>query len=177
MSHRYNKIHCRGTVGRQQGVVLIMALLFALAVVILGGSAVRTIVLAEIKAGNIRNQNMSFNAAEATMISAEQHLKDTPSLSHGTTGKGDYGQADLDQLPNNVDRWQSSAWKDFKWTVASNATAVTVKVNGVEKTGYYVIEWLPVTPAPNVTEAYRITVYAQGGNSAADSILQSTYTR
>jgi type IV pilus assembly protein PilX len=156
---------------RQQGVVLILALLFALAILILGGSAVRTVVMAEKKGGNLRNQSMSFEAAEAALLAAESHLKDTSPLVHEAATPGDY-PAGVTPLGANVDGGLAASWSGFGW--AANATTVAVTVNGVNKNAYYVIETLG---APAGTEAFRVTAYAQGGSSEAASLLQSTYTR
>jgi type IV pilus assembly protein PilX len=158
---------------RQQGVVLILALLFALAILILGGSAVRTVVMAEKQGGNLRNQSMSFEAAEAAMLAAESHLSNTSPLDHAAA-PGDYGPGEF-PLGAKVDGGLTASWSGFDW--AANATAVVVTVNGVNKpaSAYYVIETL-VAPAPNI-EAFRVTAYAQGGSSEAASLLQSTYTR
>jgi type IV pilus assembly protein PilX len=157
-------------------VVLILALLFALAILILGGSAVRTVVLAEKKGGNLRNQSMSFEAAEAAMLAAENHLKLTSPLDHNTV-PGDYGTGDTPPLGANVDGGLTESWSGFDWTDATKVSAVTVTVNGVSRTAYYVIETLGTPPAGTVTEAYRVTAYAQGGSSEAATLLQSTYTR
>jgi type IV pilus assembly protein PilX len=162
---------------RQQGVVLILALLFALAILILGGSAVRTVVMAEKKGGNLRNQSMSFEAAEAALLAAESHLKMTAFLNHAAT-PGDYGIG-ASPLAAGVDGGLAASWSGFDWaaTAPANATAVTVTVNGVDKKAYYVIETLVPPVGGGVTEAFRVTAYAQGGSGDATSLLQSTYTR
>lgn len=157
---------------RQQGVVLILALLFALAILILGGSAVRTVVMAEKKGGNMRNQSMSFEAAEAALLAAESHLKSTPTLGNNEENLGDYGTADPAPLGAGVDGGLTASWSGFAWTTKASSVAVTV--NGVNKNAYYVIETLG---APVGTEAFRVTAYAQGGSGEAASLLQSTYTR
>jgi type IV pilus assembly protein PilX len=170
-----------GTARRQKGVVLILALLFALAILILGGSAVRTVVQAEKMGGNLRNQSMSFEAAEAAVLAAEGHLNVTPALSHGAVGTGGTGTGDYEagNIPTgtSTDPGTTAAWSSFTWN-STNATAVTVTVNGVSRTAYYVIEALPApTSGHSVTEAYRVTAYAQGGSSEAATLLQTTYTR
>jgi type IV pilus assembly protein PilX len=160
-------------------VVLILALLFALAILILGGSAVRTVVVAEKKGGNLRNQSMSFEAAEAAMLAAESHLKITSPLVHGAAAPGDYGTSDTPPLGASVDGGLTGSWSGFDWTDATKVSSVSVTVNGVTKTAYYVIETLgsPAAGTVTVTEAYRVTAYAQGGSSEAASLLQATYTR
>lgn len=162
---------------RQQGVVLILALLFTLAILILGGSAVRTVVLAEKKGGHLRNQSMSFEAAEAALLAAEAHLKATWPLVHDAANPGDYGPSDAAPLGAGVDGGVAASWQGFEWK--DKATAVKVTINGVgDRPAYYVIETLG-TPAAGstVSEAYRVTAYAQGGSSEAATLLQSNYTR
>jgi type IV pilus assembly protein PilX len=160
---------------RQKGVVLILALLFALAILILGGSAVRTVVMAEKKGGNMRNQNMSFEASEAAMLAAEGYLRVTSPLANSAANPGVYGPGDAPPLGVGVDGGQTASWNGFDW--ATKASHVAVTVNGVSKAAYYVIETLGSPAAGTVNEAYRVTAYATGGSSEAASLLQSTYTR
>lgn len=169
---------------RQKGVVLILALLFALAILILGGSAVRTVLMAEKMGGNMRNQSLSFQAAEAAILAAEAHLSTTLALSRtvgsGTgTGAGDYGTSAITSTSSTSDTGSAAFWGGFTWN-KTNATAVSVSVNGVDRTAYYVIEALG-TPAlvngSTATEAYRVTAYAEGGSAEAATLLQTTYTR
>ena len=171
---------------RQKGVGLILALLFALAILILGGSAVRTVLMAEKMGGNMRNQSLSFQAAEAAILAAEAHLSTTMALNRtvgsGTgTGAGDYGTSAITSTStsSNSDTGSAAFWAGFTWS-KTNATAVSVSVNGVDRTAYYVIEALG-TPAlvngSTATEAYRVTAYAEGGSAEAATLLQTTYTR
>jgi type IV pilus assembly protein PilX len=157
----------------ENGAVLIPAMVFMALLLILGVSAVSTTVLEEKMSGNLRNKNLSFQAAEAALAAAESYLAQNPALDD--TG-GHYPLNGVRQQAG--DPGSRVYWTDtFIWE-DTNATSITVA--GVSAKAYYVIEALP--PPANQggngpTEAYRITARASGGTSEAVTLLQATYTR
>lgn len=60
---------------RQQGAVLLVALIMLLLLTILGAAAMRDTNLQERMAGNMRDHNLAFQAAEAALRFAEQEVK------------------------------------------------------------------------------------------------------
>jgi len=164
----------------QTGLIMVVAMLFALLILVLGVSTAATTIFSEKMAGNQRNHSLAFEAAQAAILQAEAHLNATGVLIHGAapggTGTGDYAYSDT-SLPHG-DPGISCYLSSFNWS--ANATSVTVTINGVAKTAYYVIETttasLP-TNTQNATNGYRITGYATGGSSDASALVQTTYIR
>lgn len=60
---------------KQQGAVLLVALIMLLLLTILGAAAMRDTNLQERMAGNMRDHNLAFQAAEAALRFAEQEVK------------------------------------------------------------------------------------------------------
>jgi type IV pilus assembly protein PilX len=158
----------------QHGAVLILALIFMVLLMILATGAVNTVVLEERMAGNMRDKNLSLQAAEATLAMAEKYLAATPSLDDSG---GNYPLTSTRKPLGDPGR--SAYWTTFSWN-AKTATEATVALSGVATTTHYLIEQLP-PPADafseGPTEAYRITVRAVGGSASALTMLQAIYTR
>ena len=88
---------------RQQGAILIIALLFLVLLTIIGVSSISGVALEEKMAGNLREQNVAFQAAESALRDAEIDLETgiggtcvpsvsvaaNPSLSQGCLGNRD----------------------------------------------------------------------------------------
>jgi type IV pilus assembly protein PilX len=62
---------------RQSGAALIVALIFLLVMALLGTQSMRTSTMQERMAGNMRDWNLGFQAAEAALRDAESFLVDT----------------------------------------------------------------------------------------------------
>jgi type IV pilus assembly protein PilX len=93
----------------QSGSVLIISLIVMLVLTILGVSGMKSAVLEEKMAGNVRDTQLAFQAAEATLREAEKYIDDNiVSVTNFDTDGGD-GLYDKSQhkLWNNID-WDSS---------------------------------------------------------------------
>ncbi len=66
--------------GRQLGGALVIALIFLLLMTLLGTSSMRTATMQERMAGNTRDYNLGFQAAEAALRDAENYLRTTAVL-------------------------------------------------------------------------------------------------
>jgi type IV pilus assembly protein PilX len=159
----------------QHGAVLIMALIFMVLLMILGAGAVDTVVLEERMAGNMRDKNLSFQAAEAALAAAERYLVATTTLPDSggnyplTSGRKPDGD------PGRTAYWTGTG--GFSWD-STHATPTAVALAGVPASAYYVIEELPPpTIGDSDSPVYRITVRATGGTAAALTMLQATYAR
>ncbi len=65
----------------QQGIALVVGLIFLLLMTLIGVTAIQTTSLDERMAGNVRDRNLAFQAAEAALRDAEQDIRgigDTP---------------------------------------------------------------------------------------------------
>jgi len=159
-----------------------MAMIFIVLLLILGGNAVKTVVLEERMSGNMRDENLSFQAAEAALAAAENYLGKTAQSDLPDT-HGVYpliNGAPNTRLPAG-DPGSRAYWTDNWGAIAS--TQISVPLQGVNMNAYYVIEQLqqPISigdpSAVPIVEAYRITARATGGTNNAVTLLQTTYTR
>jgi type IV pilus assembly protein PilX len=134
----------------------------------------RTTTLQERMAGNLRDSNLAFQAAESGLREAEQFLQ-------AATLPGFNGIGGLLQRQDQAG--QPAFWKTFDW---SGNSLDAPAVDGVAAVPQYVIEELPPVPAegdsvrfgalPDIN-FYRVTSRAVGGTTDAVSVLQITYRR
>ncbi|MBN1238036.1 MAG: hypothetical protein JXB36_06015 [Gammaproteobacteria bacterium] len=161
---------------RQRGAALMVSLVLLLIMTLLGVTSMRTTTLQERMAGNLRDNNLAFQAAEAALREGEDVLEaatvppfnDANGLLQMRSGAG-----------------QPSFWNAFDWA-ADGRQATAPNPSIVAAAPRYVIEELPPLPAegdslrfgalPDVG-FYRITARGVGGTADAVSILQTTYRR
>ncbi len=176
------------TLRTQQGVALIMALVFLVLLTILGLTALNTTSLEEKMAGNVKDKNAAFQAAEAGISGAESWL---------------YNKIDRPQ-PNSsagvylYDSTAASApWETVNWSSTSNLVVYPnnpdqtvsgglTKVNTqpkyiVEDMGDYTFSGdslnIPASYKGKGKTILRITAQGTGGTDAAVAMIQVTYGR
>lgn len=183
---------------RQNGTVLIVALLFTVILTLLGVSAMTTTTLEEKMSGNIRDSNLAFQAAEAALRDAEQDIEGlgtgtprSPVLS-GATGFGDAsatpGTCSTTGLclPTIVTCAASttptaaaflnnlSAAPSVQYGAYTAATAIA----GVASPPRYIIEAVRVCLDPSkVQYDYRVTARGVGANAVTVVLLQQIYRK
>lgn len=163
---------------QQSGIALPMVLIFLVVMMLIGAVAIRNVTLNEKMAGNTRNQQAAFQAAERALRYCEAGTQNskigTKSLSSMLTTPGT----------------TSNAW-DNATTWASGATKTAVLPAVTLGTG---ITWIGAPPAPQcivedvtstiglgptqtkrdlTTKVYRITARGVDGTSNAVVLLQS----
>ena len=173
---------------RQQGVALIMALVFLVILTIMGLAAMGTTSLEEKMAGNAKDRNLAFQAAETGLLAGENWInaqinKPTfPAMSAGL------------YLPSaTATPW----WDSLNWSSTSNlvvypntptatASGGLTKINTQPK---YIIEDLGEVPEKGGSKVLptnykgkgntivRTTARGTGGTDAAQAMVQSTYSR
>lgn len=166
---------------RQQGVALIMALVFLVILTIMGLAAMGTTSLEEKMAGNAKDRNLAFQAAETGLLAGENWInaqinKPTfPAVSAGL------------YLPSaTATPW----WDSLNWSGTSNLVVYSggglTKVNTQPK---YIIEDLGEVPEKGGSKVLptnykgkgntivRTTARGTGGTDAAQAMVQSTYSR
>lgn len=161
-------------VSNQRGAALIVALIFLLVLTLLGVGAMRSTNLQERMAGNLRDSNLAFQAAESALRDGEQLLQQATIPVFGGTGG---------LLQRQDAAGEAAFWKTYDWA-GNSRTAPAVA--GVAAAPQYVIEELPPVPQtggsvrfgalPEVS-FYRVTARAVGGTTDAVSVLQITYRR
>ncbi|HMB74618.1 MAG TPA: PilX N-terminal domain-containing pilus assembly protein [Gammaproteobacteria bacterium] len=159
---------------RERGAALIIALVFLIVLTMLGVSSMRTTTLQQRMAGNQRDSNLAFQAAEAGLREAEQFLRQA-ALPRFVGNDGLLQRQDNGGL--------ASFWRTYDWDTGSVTAAA---VPGVAEPPRYVIEELPPVQAKGDSlrfgampepEFYRVTSRAVGGSTDTVSILQVTYRR
>lgn len=160
---------------RQRGAALIVGLVLLLVMTVLGVASMRGTTLQERMAGNLRDANLAFQAAEAALRDAEEFLDDDPVPVFAGVGGLLY--------PPEEQAGQVDYWNDYDWSGNSRDAAA---LQGVAAAPQYVIEELPSVPCEgcslrggpsNNVSVYRITARAVGGTDDAVSILQSIHLK
>lgn len=165
--------------GKQQGVVLITGLIFMVILTLLAVGAMRMTTLEEKMAGNTRNRDLAFQAAEAGIRLAETFLA-TSNAGAGLPAfdgsvPGYYGQ-------NLVTGNSDTFWTNYNWGAGSVLTANGLK--NVAQQPRYVIEKLNLPVPGGTTEydpgnpessIYRVTARGVGGDADTAVILQSNF--
>lgn len=160
----------------QSGVVLIISLIMLLLLTLIGTTGMQSTSLEEKMAGNIRDKNLAFQAAESALKAAESSLI-SPAVLPTFTDAGTGGfYKDTSTIPTD-----SAILADSFWTTNPVArSSVSTLGNGIT-TPVYIIQQLPAAcfgtcPPDPTTTPYKITVRATGGTTNAVVILQSIYS-
>lgn len=163
----------------QSGVVLVIGLIMLLLLTIISTTAMRTTSLEERMAGNLRNYNLAFQAAESTLREAEAYINSdaTPSpfnplrlFGVNAPFRNGADQACTDGLCN-----ENYVVTDDISTVTGTLSA-TAGITAPEPR--YIIELLRVDPSPDSSRVYatfRITSRAISADASSVVQLQSTY--
>lgn len=160
-----------------QGSVLIVSMLILLVLTLIGVTAMGTSALEEKMAGNSRDQNQAFQAAEITLRDAEKFLDGVVSIAGFNGTNGQYAAG------SNPDIFDSATWSSTKSKVYSGT------LSGVNTLPRYIVE---VVNSAGQTSAmtetaygessgegtitnFRITARGTGGTDSAVVLLQSFY--
>jgi len=178
---------------RQRGVALVLALVFLVLLTIIGITALNTTSLEEKMAGNVKDRNLAFQAAESGLIAAEYWLYTQigkPVFPNISAGLYSPVTSDTDATPNwevtNI--WSGSNVVTYPCTpgTTSGCGDDLGKINTQPK---YIIEDLGETAESSGsltmssgykgkgTTVLRITARGTGGTNAAVVMVQSTYAR
>lgn len=164
---------------QQAGSTLGIALIFLLLLTLIGTAAIQGSSLQERMAGNLRDRDLAFQAAEAALREGERFLQN-PVLPPFNSPQ--------DGLVQPLDGALSNAmWSEVHDWDAVSATYSGDLDNDIDTPPRYVIEELPLTQDPQGTLAadeplpeiqrYRLTARAVGGTDSAVVILQTTVRR
>ena len=186
MKKNHNKL-----MNKQKGSVLIISLIILVAMTLIGITAMRTSVMQEKMAGNMRNKELALQAAEATLREAEQYIQDNviSTIAFDTDGSdGLYNYSLADDSTRNDRIWETIIdWDSDAETLEYTAFST---IYNISKAPRYVIQHMASTGSENDkinmdnmgqgtgggnVEAFLITVRATGGNNDSAVILQSTW--
>ncbi len=177
------KITSRSIRKNQKGAVLAISLIILLLMTIIGVSAMRSTTLQEKMAGNLRDYNVAFQAAEAALRDAEKYLFATSTLPDFTSAclNGFCSPAAASGTP----RWQMknasnvSYWNDTAKIRSYGTDTSATNLPQVSNQPRYMLEEIVVSPldvgsSDPPTTRYRIT--AQGYGAAATTESDGTTT-
>lgn len=162
---------------RQDGVTLLVALIFLLALSMLGIWGASNNALQERMSGNTRNRDLAFEAAEAALYDAENTVDEWhEGPFNGTDGlftlNAVTGEVDAKQA-NDYEFWRDTAhWNSYRFVPVGT-------LNQVAEPPRYLVEFMDSeTGDKTITETFRVTARGVGADSNAVVILQSiiTYT-
>ena len=172
----------------QAGAVLVVGLFVLLILSIIGVFATQSSELQEKMAGNVRNRNLAFQAAESALVAGETYLAKTSAPVFNCTN-GLYKPRDIncDGALETVEVWDdSSVWgtegKSVKFD--TDGVASNIDLVGLVASPRYIIEEIDTVCATNVTpcpvadqkKTYRVTARAVGTSTDAVVMLQSVFS-
>jgi type IV pilus assembly protein PilX len=191
--NKHSRSSCQGK--RQQGVALIMAMVFLMILTIIGVTVMSTTSLQEKMAGNVQDKNVAFQAAETALTVAENAINASPPATgaFGTT-PGYLQPAAAGATPV----WNDGSLVDWTDTSKCNSAGGTLCVSTMDpglvaEQPRYIVENLqtiatssgnslvqgfapPPTNSGRIT-MYRITAYGVGRTTNAVAMVQSVYRK
>ncbi|WKJ89761.1 PilX N-terminal domain-containing pilus assembly protein [Methylomonas montana] len=169
------------TPNRQAGVVLAVSLIMLLLLTLIGVTGARVTGLDEKMAGNMRDRNLAFQAAESALNAGETAAAATtisacPANPANPTGFYQSRDANCDGVPETTPIWNSVNWNTQ--SVLYSGTLADISTNPryiVEDMGLTCVS--PTTPCPAADQRrnFRITARATGGTADSVVMLQSIY--
>jgi type IV pilus assembly protein PilX len=163
---------------RQRGAVLVIGLLLLVVMTVLSTSAMQSTILQERMAGNDRDRNLAFQAAEAALRDAEQYIQSdaAPFAPFQPTSFNGSGLYDARANPGAFSRINDLT--DPTMTRAFGADTGAAVLPEVAAQPRYLIELLAASCAgSNQSALFRVTVRARGANDNTSVTLQSRYRR
>lgn len=188
---------------QQSGVVLVISLIMLLLLTLIGLSGMQSTILEEKMAGNMRDRNRAFQAAEAALKDGERHII-AGGISGFTGFSADCGAATADTTDNglcqngvsgavveyNPPVWENPNVWDTNRSVEYGSRTGARNIDDSNNDGVidispalsaqprYIIE--AVLPRPGIkcdgtNPCYRVTARAQGVNANTVVVLQTIY--
>jgi type IV pilus assembly protein PilX len=162
---------------KQQGVILIICLVMLLLLTLIAVSGMQTTTLEEKMAGNKRNRNLAFQAAESALREAEQWIQGADTaLNPLKLSNGPFQGADCSNglCPTTSPAiWEAA---DFNWNLKGRSYAGVLQA--IPQQPRYVIELLEQkvnVDSNRMTALFRITAMAWGSDPNVVVQLQSLY--
>jgi len=162
---------------RQRGVVLFVVLVMMLLLTIIGVTAMNNVTMEERMAGNLRDSDLAFQAAEAVLRNGENWL--SPLITPPGSCTTDpcvtvWNAGTLSGLAGQDDTW---------WN--TNGRVGAGDISGLYAPPRYILEelaWVRDSLVVGHTgttgsDYYKVTARAVGGSQSAISILQTTFVK
>lgn len=162
---------------RQSGAILVIALIMLLAMTLIGVTGLSSTTMQERMAGNLREMDIAFQAAEAAVREGETFLESATLPDFD--GAGGLYQPAVSGTPQ--------VWEAISWTDTGASREYTGAIADLAAQPRYIIEELAPVPAPGgslsadapapETGMYRVTARAVGRSDSTVVMLQTTYKR
>lgn len=157
---------------QQSGVVLVISLIILLLLTILGVTAMQVNGLEEKMAGNSRDQNIAFQAAESALVEAEKFILNNPT-DEVITYNGDNGLLGMsNDEPTNY--FDLAVWGESQIGTNPNTNSFELA-----EPPQYIIKKisliLPGTPGGETKTYFKITARAVGRSAGTQVILQEYF--
>lgn len=167
----------------QKGAVLAIGLVMLLLLTLIGISGTQSTGLEERMAGNEQDENLAFQAAEATIKAAEQQLEWAAGqgivINYTEEGINGYYTVSSPALVSLSVTQTAAFWENNPSITYSDGTLVDVNLDNPPK---YFIQFLGQHISPNTTQnnnnntcVYRIMAYARGRSTSSLAIVESIY--
>jgi type IV pilus assembly protein PilX len=162
----------------QRGATLMISLMILLVMTLIGITSMGTSNLEEKMAGNDRDQNISFQAAEAALRQAEDYVNNdiVSTAAFDGTNTGLYTQ------DSNPDIFDAATW--------ANAITYVGTVNYANSAPQYIVEIISTIGEDDINAhgygessgsgtitAFRVTARGTGGTDGSVTLLQSNFGR
>lgn len=172
----------------EKGAVLVVGLIMVLLISIIGVSAIRGSNLQESMAGNMRERNLAFQAAESALRIGEGIVSDQVSRPLITNTQGLYGDTYRDPASSIL------TFSNADWLNSAKVRATALELDYVTREPTYVVEQLDpdigigaamegsaidlegMQNTGDITP-YRITARGFGGSVDSIKTLQTSYNR
>ena len=162
----------------QSGAVLIISLIMLLLLTLIATTGMQTSSLEEKMAGNLRDKNLAFQAAESALKAAGDTLVTAAPIFSAAGTNGFYSATPTPDLSD------SEIVKDSFWTTNPVATSTVTGLGNDIATPRYIIQDRGMTcttstspcPTSDQRQNYCVTVRATGSSTNTVVILQSIYT-
>jgi type IV pilus assembly protein PilX len=171
-----------------RGIALVTALILLLVITLLGLTMTRGFTAQERNAGNTREKQRAFEAAESTLRFGEREILNGAS----TTASNCNSLVSADTTPQSVvvcSNALTSAqatgipWKDissgadlgYSYTPPGLSVGTTGGTSSYVITPRFYISPLGLDPS-GLNQLYQVTSMAQGGNTSSNAVVQSVYS-
>jgi type IV pilus assembly protein PilX len=167
----------------QSGAVLPISLIMVLLLTMIGVTGMQVTSLEEKMAGNSRNRNLAFQAAESALREGESFLTAASLPTFSAAGTNGLYTTSSIAISEDTLKTSNTFWSNNNNTVRVTNADVTEHVAAAPR---YVIQQLAFSEGGGQSldqmsiqenEMYRITARSVGGNATAVVIVQSTYKR
>ena len=168
-------LHCNKLA--QRGTALVMTLVFLVLLTMLGITAINTSTLEERMAGNTKDQNLSFQAAETALRAAEVWVENTTAATQLTVNP-----ANGIHTPSitGTEIWDSVNWSGANVVIYPGVPGATAAgtLGDVTTRPKYIIEIVSSVPlSPGTMITARITARGTGASNDTVSMVQSNYQK